>query len=195
MANSRANSKNGTSSDAPSSGDSDTDDFHKRLEALTKLVADQGAIQLKLQQDIVALTQVVNDQKAIVDAISREDSEGRRILALGNMDSTEFRQEMKGAIYRSLDEGDLIVVNKTTDPRELLVNGMSFLIEPSETKTIRVKAGTVTTELVGYETAKQWTINSPNFQQTIHIVPTTTATSGGRFEWVQLGTGWVLVHR
>ena len=178
----------------PSTPPAETD-VDARIEALTQLIADQGTIQAQLQQDISQLTQVVNDQKAIVEAITRTNSEGKPILSLGNMDSTEFRQEMKGAIYRSLEQGELIVVNKTIDRRELLVNGMRFLVEPSETKTIRVGVGKITTELVGYEGTKEWTIKEPDYKQTIHIIPSDTTTAGGLYEWVQYGNGWILVRR
>ena len=168
-----------TSGDSDASGnDNSSADVDARIKALTQLVENQGKIQAELLRNIDQLTQVINDQKAIVEAITRKDSEGKPILSLGNMDSAEFRQEMKGAIYRSLGQGDLVVVNKTTDRRELLVNGMRFIVEPSETKTIRVGVGKVTTELVGYEASKEWTIKEPDYKQTIHIVPTDPAASG-----------------
>ena len=133
--------------------------------------------QLKQEFDnsTIRLDTQIADQRLILNAISTSDSQGNRMVAINNMMSTspQFRQEMSGAVHDSLQRwGTLRVRNRTGSYQLLDVNRQRLEIPPyTEMFDIRVPVGTLTTELVGQEGAKNWTVTAPDYFQEIVIEP------------------------
>ena len=137
----------------------------------------QGLGQLKQdfeknKEDVAGL---IEEQRRILDAISTSDGQGNRMLAMNNMmsSSPQFRQEMSSAVHQSIRrEGTLRVRNRTGSYQLLDVNRQRLEIPPyTEIFDIRVPVGTLTTELVGQERTKNWTVTAPDYFQEIVIEP------------------------
>lgn len=116
-----------------------------------------------------------DELKEILDAISRRDSTGKPILALNNImqESEEFRSELHDAVNSSIDDvGKLIVHNRMSTDQSLLVNRRTWMLIPAgQSRQTEVPVGTLTTELVGQESAKNWTVGAPGYTQEINIEP------------------------
>jgi hypothetical protein len=69
--------------------------------------------------------------------------------------------------------GTVYVSNEMSSEQTLKVNGAYYRIPPHTTnyRIESVPVGTLTTELVGYESPKNWTIAAPHYQQRIKIAP------------------------
>jgi hypothetical protein len=77
--------------------------------------------------------------------------------------------EAEQALNRST--GTLYVRNNMASGYYLRINGKSKFFAPGEAPPMQVPAGTLITELEGYERPRNWTIGPPNFAQTIEINP------------------------
>lgn len=147
--------------------------------AMNRVLAEQDAEIRKLKLDFNRVTdslhKQIGDQEAILRAISRQDSQGRYVPNMSaNMDkSPELRQEMSDVVQRSLlHEGTLRVQNNTSTDQYLRVNSVDWRIPAFSVINIAVPVGTVTTELVGYESPKNWTVAAPSYLQVVDIIPT-----------------------
>lgn len=163
--------------DDPSTESSDSEVL-KELKKLTQLVTEQDAEIKGLKQELDKMRETIRqtsvEQQIILDRISRRDSEGRPILALNNImeSSPEFKQELSDAVHKTLKvSGSLVVRNKMTTSQILAINGKQEFIAPQTTARFDVPVGTLTTELVGQEAAKNWTVGAPTYLQEINIEP------------------------
>jgi hypothetical protein len=158
----------------------DSDRLERKLTGDTAALRDEvatlsrGFEELKRRTDL--LTDLVNDQRAIVDAISGSDPSGNRVLSLrANMrKSPQFAREVRDAVHDSMSRtGQLFIENQMGSSYELKVNGQYHNI-PAYTRSYEVRGlhvGTLTTELVGYESPKNWTLAPPHYVQRIVIAP------------------------
>jgi len=169
------------------------------LKSLTELVSKQTELVAKQGKDFSATMAVVGDQskqieqlkkdfdralevhrenqaemKRILDTISGTDNSGNRVLKLFPImkQSPQFRQEVTDAVHETMrQQGTVRVRNEMGTSNTLLVNGQRYSIPPYSTVEINVPVGTLTTELPGYESPKNWTIGPPNYTQSIDIRP------------------------
>lgn len=135
---------------------------------------------LELRSNLVTLQNALAEKDAelneIVRALSERDSNNRPILALRSImkNSEEFRKEMRQAVNESIQrEGKLIVDNQTSGVQFLQVNGKTQTLNALTKYEFTVPVGTLTTELVGQEASKNWTIGAPAYRQEIIIRPRT----------------------
>ena len=70
------------------------------------------------------------------------------------------------------NKGQVLIHNRMASALLLKVNGTVHQI-PAATEgyAISVPVGNLSTELIGYELPKQWTITAPNYTQVIEIKP------------------------
>jgi hypothetical protein len=125
-----------------------------------------------------ALKSVVFEQRKQLGQIGKAvaDSGGKELwvpnLRQNMQAAPEFRQDMSQAVHDSLRQnGALRVQNRMNAGQYLTVNGKTEYIPPLATVTFDVPVGSLTTELKGFEAAKNWTIGPPNYTQEIVISP------------------------
>jgi len=113
------------------------------------------------------------EQRRVLEAISEPDSQGNPILDLRSaMQSRDFRQDMSAAVNNSMQRrGTLQVVNRTGQPQSIRVNDAQYEVDAHASREFNVPVGTVTTELVGYETPKHLTVAPPRYFQRLLIKP------------------------
>lgn len=133
----------------------------------------------RLREEVVQDKALINDQIAtqrrMLEAISQPDSRGNPILALSNIMrvSPDFRRELGAAVESTLPRwGKLVIKNRMRTAQEILVDGRRMTIPANgDPVVVDVPAGSATTELIGYEAEKTWTIAPPSYEQTIVIAP------------------------
>jgi len=131
-------------------------------------------LEAKFMKAMEALRDESERQREILDAISGTDSSGNRVLKLRPImsRSPQFRQEMTDAVHETMrQQGTVRIRNEMGTTSTLLVNRQQYSIAPYAILDIAVPVGTLTTELVGYEAPKNWTIGPPNYTQAIDIRP------------------------
>ena len=139
-------------------------------------LSEQDAEISKLKEDLKVVTDQINEelakQQQILAAISQPDSAGRQVIRLSaNMESPEFRQDLRDAVHDSLDTtGTLRVANKTSDYQRIYINRAEHGVAAGQTLTLKVPVGTVSTQLPGRD-LKNWTVAAPTYEQSIDIVP------------------------
>lgn len=150
----------------------------KNLTAVTNLVRDQSTQLQSLKADFDRVTDTVNrqiaDQRRILEAIAQPDSRGAPILRLRPImaESPDFRQEMSEAVNSSIKpQGIVRVGNEMSASHTIRVNGQNYTVGPNASIDIQVPTGTATTELVGFESPRNWSIGPPNYLQIIRIHP------------------------
>jgi hypothetical protein len=144
-----------------------------RVDQLEQEVVELRASLLNLQNQ---LSEKDAELQEIVQALSRRDSNRQPILALRNImkNSDEFRQEMQQAVNDSIQrEGELRIDNQTSGVQFLSINGTTQRVDALRVTTFKVPVGTLTTELVGQESSKNWTVGPPAYRQEIIIRPRT----------------------
>lgn len=153
-------------------------ELQTEIQKVTELVAEQDqeikSLKSELDQVRSLIGQAGAEQQQILEMISRRDSQGRPILALNNImqESPEFKQELSDAVHSTFRQsGTLRVRNMMTTAQYLNVNGRQELIPAQSSQDFVVRVGTLTTELVGQEAPKNWTIGAPNYLQEINIEP------------------------
>lgn len=147
------------------------------------LVEDQNKQLAKVYEEYQRLADRLDaqlkEQRARLEQIAEQDNAGHYVLAIrANMaKSPEFRQAMTAVVHEAMRrEGTLRVQNQTGVGVHLRVNNdKTYYIAPYSTHPdITVPVGTLTTELVGYEPPKNWTIGAPHYFQQINITPSPT---------------------
>jgi hypothetical protein len=141
------------------------------VQQLEKEMLEMRSSMLAMQNQ---LEQKDNEIAEILNFLTERDSKDQPVLALRSImkKSGEFRKEMAEAVNESIrQEGKLIVENQTAGVQFVAVNGRSERIEALETRVFTVPVGTLTTELIGQEGPKNWTITAPNYEQSIVIRP------------------------
>ncbi len=147
------------------------------------LVEDQNKQLAKVYEEYQRLADRLDaqlkEQRARLEQIAEQDNAGNYVPAIrANMaKSPEFRQAMTAVVHEAMRrEGTLRVQNQTGLGVHLRVNNdKTYYIAPYSTHPdITVPVGTLTTELVGYEPPKNWTIGAPHYFQQINITPSAT---------------------
>ncbi len=150
------------------------------LSKILYLVEDQNKQLAKVYEEYQRLADrldaQLNEQRARLEQIAEQDNAGNYVPAIrANMaKSPEFRQAMSAVVHEAMRrEGTLRVQNQTGIGVQLRVNNdKTYYIAPYSTHPdIPVPVGTLTTELVGYEPPKNWTIGAPHYFQQINITP------------------------
>ena len=128
----------------------------------------------KLEINLKMLTDQSARQRQILNQISRSDGNGNyAINLLGNMQQPEFRQEFEDAVHKSIRQrGTLRIKNNMAFSQNMLINNKKQIyVPPYGTIDVDVPVGTLTTELLGHEAPKNWTITAPNYYHEIVINP------------------------
>lgn len=129
------------------------------------------------QSEFNALRDRVYDQEVILANIAKRISQPngpeRYIVDIrGNLQSPTFRNELSDAVNEVLPrEGKIHVHNRMSTTQTLTVNRKDYQIAPGDRLAVTVPTGTVTTELVGFEAPRNWTIGAPTFEERIVIGP------------------------
>ncbi|MEQ8787139.1 MAG: hypothetical protein RIC55_12605 [Pirellulaceae bacterium] len=145
--------------------------LEERVEQLEKEMLDLRTGMVALQNQ---LQQKDDEIGEILTFLTQRDSKNQPVLALRSImsKSDEFRKEMAEAVNESIQtEGKLTVENQTAGVQFVSINGKSERIEALETRIFTVPVGTLTTELIGQEGPKNWTVGAPTYQQSIVIRP------------------------
>jgi hypothetical protein len=143
----------------------------------TAIAAELGRLRSNLEANVTAVAEQQNTQRELLAQIARTDSKGHEVLRLPAImeKSPEFRGEFAAAVRQSLPAappaGTIRVENNMLTGQWLRINGVDQWIAPYSAVDIPVPTGTATTELVGYESPKNWFIGPPNFVQRILINP------------------------
>jgi hypothetical protein len=129
-----------------------------------------------LSRQVSDLNDRLSDLEAAVGDIARKVSRGGRpghVLKISeSMEDPSFRNELSGAVLTAIPQhGRLRVRNAMGTTQYLMINRSPYSILPGQVLDVDVPAGTVTTELVGYESPRNWTIGPPNYQTQIAIGP------------------------
>ncbi|HVC96208.1 MAG TPA: hypothetical protein VND64_21170, partial [Pirellulales bacterium] len=154
------------------------DKASKRVKAMEDSIAELNALihKLELKQDALIGgldRELVSVNRALSD-ISDYDEAGNRILAVRNtMQSKKGREQLSDVVHESLKrKGMLRIHNKMPYDQRIQVNGGDYDVRAGQTLVINdVPLGTLTTELVGWEAPRNWTIAPPTYEQTIMIEP------------------------
>jgi len=178
------------------------EELKAQVDQLETVVREQYAGQEKtlkeVQVAIDTLRQQNVSQEELLAAISEYDRDG---LAIPNvraiMKSSDGREALDEAVHQVMKrQGAVVVENRLGQGYTLRVNrSESHYIGPYETKRIPVPVGTITTELVGYESPKNWSVGPPNYEQRIAIGPSPAASPvvlTPAYYWDPL-LGWIMV--
>jgi hypothetical protein len=158
----------------------------------------------RLQTELQDLVQIAKDRsdllETVVADISTSGGSGHSIADVrAIMEDPAGRKAMDQAVHGVMKRSGTLVVENRMDSnyRLLLNNETSIDIGPHETKRIPVGVGTITTELVGFESVKSWSIGPPNYEQSIVIGPKpvqpVVITAPPSYYWDPLW-GWVAVQ-
>ncbi len=155
----------------------DLDKITADLAVLTTLLKDEVLARQQIIADLQKQQEVLRSQQAeldqIVRGISTRDSSNQPIVNMSaNMQSPQFREGFQGAVEGSLRrQGTLRVENQMATAQTIRVNGESHMVAAGGVKDVEVQVGTVVTELVGYESPKNWTVGAPRYVQRVVIEP------------------------
>ena len=137
-----------------------------------KSMADQ------LKPVVEELVEIATDQDAKLGAIAKKVSEGGGDTWVpdisGAWQNQEFQQDMRRAVHDSMDrQGTVWIHNKTTVGHTVLVNHSQYVyVGPGQDRSVEgLSVGTISTELLGYERPRNWTLGPPNYEQHVDIVP------------------------
>lgn len=129
------------------------------------------------QADFEALRDRVYDQEVILANIAKRISQPngpeRYIVDIrGNLQNSTFRNELSDAVTEVLPRQGTLHIHNTMDTTQTLtVNRQEYQIAPGDRLAVTVPVGTVTTELVGFEEPRNWTIGPPTNEERIVIGP------------------------
>jgi hypothetical protein len=128
------------------------------------LAADLG----NLKGSVTTLVEIATDQDAKLGAIAKKVSQGDGDTWVPDIrrawENADFRQDMRLAVHDSMDRrGTVTIRNKTAVGQTLLVNNSQYVYVPAgENRTVGdIPVGTISTELVGYEGPRNWTLSAP----------------------------------
>lgn len=157
----------------------------KTVEELDKEVQDLRSQLEKIAGDVSTLTDKTEENAKqlgeLINLVSEQTIAQKNMLGAqglnSNMQSEEFRQEMKRAVHESLqEEGTVIIRNKMATDQRVTVNREEHLIRAGGSLTLAVPVGTLTAQLPG-QPLTTWTITAPKYEQKIDIVPSETVTA------------------
>jgi hypothetical protein len=149
----------------------------EEFEALKTVVQEQYAgldsLVRKQEETIAAIESQNVAQEQMLAAISTPDSSGRHIPNVrAIMQDPAGKAAMDEAVHAVMRrQGTVRVANRMNVGYDLLVNRARYYIPANSTKEVSVPVGSVTTELVGYESPKNWTVAAPDYVQDVIIGP------------------------
>jgi hypothetical protein len=150
----------------------------------TKLAAFEGRLDTdsktvgELSGHLADIDTTTAAQRAELGRIVKKDTSGTSIVTIleQTKQSPQFKEEFRSAVRAALSsdppppQGKLKVDNQTPDGREFEVNGKPSYLRPLEYREFSVPVGPVTTRLINFEEAKQWSLDaSNNYSQTVII--------------------------
>jgi hypothetical protein len=125
-----------------------------------------------------ALAETQDDQARKLGTVAKEVLQGTDSTWVPDIRSAweneEFRNDMRQAVHDSMDrQGTVWIHNKTTVGHTVLVNNSQYVyVGPGQDRFVQgLSVGTISTELVGYERPRNWTLGPPNYEQHVDIVP------------------------
>lgn len=139
-----------------------------------KAAADQAG---PTQAEFNALRDRVYDQEVILANVAKKISQpggaDRYIVDIrGNLQNSTFRKDLADAVGDVLPrQGTLHIRNTMSTTQTITVNGQEYQIPAGDQLVVNVPVGTATTELVGFEAPRNWTISSPTNEERIVIGP------------------------
>ncbi|MCA9163504.1 MAG: hypothetical protein R3C99_27720 [Pirellulaceae bacterium] len=140
---------------------------------LTETITQVGQLKGEVNELRDRISEEIEKQRQILDAISSVDSQGQRIPRLSAImnDSPEFKQDVTNAVNNALlQEGTFEIINKTDSYQRIYVNRTEQGVEAGKSLTLKVPVGTVTTQLPG-KSLENWSITAPSYSEKIEIVP------------------------
>jgi hypothetical protein len=124
------------------------------------------------------LAEIAATQNGKLDSIAKSVSQGGAETWIPNIkrawDVPEFRQDMRRVVHGSMRrQGTLWIHNRTGVAHTVLVNNSQHVyVGPGEDREVaNLSVGTISTELLGYERPRNWTLGPPNYEQHVNIVP------------------------
>ncbi len=161
-------------SQVPNPEEPNLSDVMTALNAIDGKLTDLGNRISKNENDIKDITDRLNEmEERQLQILTANESGGFRLNLPGQMANEDFQREFGDAIDDTIRKkvGTLTITNKMSSYQRVLVNRAEYGLRPSEKVEIKLPAGTVTTELPGIEGVKTWMIGSPDYSQSIDIVP------------------------
>jgi hypothetical protein len=129
------------------------------------------------QAEFNALRDRVYDQEVILANVAKKISQpggaDRYIVDIrGNLQNSTFRKDLADAVGDVLPrQGTLHIRNTMSTTQTITVNGQEYQIPAGDQLVVNVPVGTATTELVGFEAPRNWTISPPTNEERIVIGP------------------------
>jgi hypothetical protein len=143
-----------------------------RADILSEIAKMQNAVPgpapvspLTLEERVRLLEQLTENQQGLIEGLVDGTSP-----SIKNMQDRLHQAEQ--TLNRST--GTLHVRNNMATGYWLKINGTSKFFAAGTSQSMDVPAGTLITELEGYESPRNWTIGAPSFSQTIEINPRRT---------------------
>jgi hypothetical protein len=132
----------------------------------------------KVEPGVESLVQIAVDQDAKLGAIAKKVSQGGADTWVPDIrrawENDEFRQDMQRAVHGSMgQQGTLWLHNKSTVGHTVIVNNNQHVyVGPGQDYAVRnLAVGTISTQLHGYESPRNWTLGPPNYEQHVDIIP------------------------
>lgn len=164
---------------------------HASYEQLAKLKADLAAVSEgastaqiagmkerldKVEKDLKANMEVAMEHRAILGEVATKDLTGHWIPAIGDLtNNLQFTVSVDDAVRKAIRNatppqwGTVRIDNRMLSWQKLEVNGTSHWVGPLSTLDVNVPVGSATTRLAGYEAAKIWSIEGPDYFQRVII--------------------------
>ena len=132
----------------------------------------------QLEGSVDDLGKIAFDQNAKLGAIAKKVTQSDGDTWVPNInrawENEQFRQDMSRAVHGSMDrQGTVWIHNKSAVGHTLLVNNSHYVyVGPGQDHRVEgLSVGTISTELVGYERPRNWSLGPPDYEQHINIVP------------------------
>lgn len=160
-----------TPADPPPAGETKPD-AQAKTDAQAKPAAGQAG---PTQAEFNALRDRVYDQEVILANVAKKISQPggaeRYIVDIrGNLQDSTFRKDLADAVDQVLPrQGTLHVRNAMGTTQTIAVNGQEYQVPAGDQLVVNVPVGTVTTELVGFEAPRNWSIGPPTNDERIVI--------------------------
>lgn len=132
----------------------------------------------ELERSVEDLASIAFDQDAKLGAIAKKVSQSDGDTWVPDIsrawENEQFRQDMSRAVHDSMDrQGTVWIHNKTAVGHTILVNNSQYVyVGPGQDRRVEgLTVGTISTELVGYERPRNWSLGPPDYEQHVNIVP------------------------
>ncbi|MCH2124539.1 MAG: hypothetical protein MK165_07100 [Pirellulaceae bacterium] len=164
----------------------DLKSLSENFTVVTKTVAENSALVGNMRQDLddlrASFREQLEQQQKLLETLSNSHRSNRPISPLSSIpteenavssiaDSADLDQDDANAAPGwETTEGEFTILNQTATERSIQVNDYRYRISAGQQLTLKVPVGTVTTQLEG-ESAKNWSLNAPQYAGKIEIVP------------------------